>query len=147
VKANNVVMGSISGGGRYDNLTGSFGLPGVSGVGISFGIDRIYDVMEELKLFPEANQDSTQVLFVNFDKESEGYVLPIISELRSAGIKSELFPESGKLKKQMNYANNRKIRKVVLAGSEEIKNSTLTLKDMTSGEQKTISKNELLKWL
>jgi histidyl-tRNA synthetase len=147
VKANNVAMGSISGGGRYDDLTGSFGLPGVSGVGISFGIDRIFDVMEELKVFPNTNQNSTQVLFINFDKETEAYVLPVISQLRSAGIKSELFPEASKLKKQMNYANNRNISKVVLAGSEEIKNSTLTLKDMTSGEQKTISKNELLKWL
>jgi histidyl-tRNA synthetase len=147
VKADNVIMGSISGGGRYDNLTGSFGLPGVSGVGISFGIDRIYDVMEELNLFPQNNQNSTQVLFVNFDKESEGYILPIIGELRKSGVKCEVFPTADKLKKQMSYANDKKIPKVVLAGSEEVKNSTLTVKDMTTGEQKTISKNELLKLL
>lgn len=145
VKANNVSMGSISGGGRYDNLTGSFGLPGVSGVGISFGIDRIYDVMAELDLFPESSQNSTRVLFANFDKAGEEYVLECLAELRAAGIKAEIYPTGDKLKKQLNYANARKIPLVILAGEEEVKNSTLTIKDMNSGEQKTILKKELLK--
>lgn len=138
--------GSILGGGRYDDLTGIFGLPNVSGVGISFGVDRIYDVMDEMKLFDELhlNQSSTQVLFVNFGKEEEKYCLKLLREIRQAGINAELYPDAAKLKKQMSYADANKIPFVVLVGGEEIKSGLLTVKNMKTGEQMKIKSNELL---
>lgn len=135
VKVNNANMGSVSGGGRYDDLTVLFGLPDVSGVGFSFGVDRLYDVMTELDLFPTSNLVSTQVLIANFDKDSEKHSLPLLTKLRSEGINSEIFPESTKLKKQMNYADNKNIPFVLLIGSDEIKSGKYTLKNMDSGEQ------------
>ncbi|MDO6391138.1 histidine--tRNA ligase [Pontibacter sp. BT731] len=135
VKVNNANMGSISGGGRYDNLTGMFGMPGVSGVGFSFGVDRIYDVLEELQLFPASSEVGTKVLIVQFDKESERYALPLLQKLRNAGIASELYPESAKLKKQMSYADQKKIPFVLLIGSEEMASGKLKLRDMQTGEQ------------
>lgn len=138
---------SILGGGRYDNLTGIFGLPNVSGVGISFGVDRIYDVMEEMKLFDQLNLQSstTQVMFVNFGKEEEKYCLKLLQQVRAAGINAELYPEAAKMKKQMSYADDKKIPFVVLVGSEEMKTGELTLKNMQSGEQQKISVGELIK--
>jgi len=147
VKVNNVKMGSISGGGRYDNLTGMFGLPNVSGVGISFGVDRIYDVMEELKLFPESAQTSTQVLITNFDNQSEVYALPILQQLRAANIATELYPDQVKLAKQMTYADQKKIPYVLLIGSEEIASGLLKLKNMRTGEQESLGVEEILKKL
>jgi len=147
VKANNVKIGSISGGGRYDNLTGVFGLPGVSGVGISFGVDRIYDVMEELQLFPSNSTVSTKVLICYFDKESEKYSLPLLYQLRAAGINSELFPEAGKLKKPLNYANSKGIPYAVIVGSDEMMNGELTIKDMLKGEQERLSIDKIIQKL
>ncbi len=144
VKVNNVNMGSISGGGRYDNLTGMFGLPDVSGVGISFGVDRIYDVMEELQLFPESAQISTQVLITNFDNQFETYALPILQQLRAAGISSELYPEQAKLNKQMSYADKKNIPFVLLIGSEEIASEKLKFKNMRTGEQESLTLNEVI---
>jgi histidyl-tRNA synthetase len=144
VKVNNVQMGSICGGGRYDDLTGIFGLPGLSGVGISFGADRIYEVMEELKLFPAASQQSTKILLVNFGEAETKSCLPLIQQIRNAGIKAELFPDAVKMKKQLDYANARQIPYVLLIGSEEIKSGKLTLKDMQSGEQSKVELSELL---
>lgn len=147
VKVNNVQIGSISGGGRYDDLTGVFGLKDVSGVGFSFGIDRVFDVMEELNLFPASTAESTKVLICNFDTESEKKCLPLLTKLRAAGINSEIYPESAKLKKQMNYANKKSIPYVLLIGSEELKSGQLTLKDMTSGEQTALTINEVIEKL
>ncbi len=147
VISNDVKMGSICGGGRYDDLTGIFGLKDVSGVGISFGADRIYDVLNELELFPNDIETSTQVMFVNFGKEEEKYCLPLINKLRQEKIKSELFPDSAKMKKQMTYANNKNIPFVVIVGSKEIETGKLTLKNMTTGEQKLIIFDELLSFL
>ncbi|QMU28946.1 histidine--tRNA ligase [Adhaeribacter radiodurans] len=147
VKVNNVKMGSISGGGRYDNLTGMFGLPNVSGVGISFGVDRIYDVMEELNLFPESAQTSTQVLITNFDASAEVYALPILQQLRAANIATELYPDQVKLAKQMTYADQKKIPYVLLIGSEEIASGLLKLKNMRTGEQESLRIEEILKKL
>ncbi|SFF94662.1 histidine--tRNA ligase [Pontibacter chinhatensis] len=144
VKVNNVSMGSISGGGRYDNLTGMFGLPGVSGVGFSFGVDRIYDVMEELQLFPESSQQSTTALIVQFDKESEMYALPVLQQLRDAGISAELYPEAAKLKKQMGYADQKSIPYVILIGSEEMATGKLKLRDMKQGEQQDLTVEEII---
>ncbi len=135
VKANNVQIGSVSGGGRYDNLTGVFGLEGVSGVGFSFGVDRIYDVMQELGLFPENANITTELMIVNFDEESQRHALPILSQLRSKGIKSEIYPEHSKLKKQMNYADKKGIPYVLMLGSEEIRTGQYTIKNMRTGEQ------------
>ncbi|QNF35003.1 histidine--tRNA ligase [Adhaeribacter swui] len=144
VKVNNVKMGSISGGGRYDNLTGMFGLPDVSGVGISFGVDRIYDVMEELQLFPESAQNSTQVLIANFDRQSETFALPILQQLRTAGISTELYPDQVKLGKQMTYADQKKIPFVLLIGSKEIETGHLKLKNMRTGEQESLTLEEII---
>ncbi|MCC9166598.1 histidine--tRNA ligase [Pontibacter harenae] len=144
VKVNNVSMGSISGGGRYDNLTGMFGMPGVSGVGFSFGVDRIYDVLEELQLFPDSTQLGTQVLLVQFDKESELYALPLLQQLRDAGIASELYPEAAKLKKQMSYADQKNIPYVILIGSEEIATGKLKLRNMQTGEQQDSTLEEVI---
>ncbi len=143
VKANDVQIGSITGGGRYDDLTGIFGLPGISGVGISFGADRIYDVMEQLKLFPKDETLSTKVLFVNFGKREERYCLPLLDQLRRAGISAEIFPSDEKMKKQMNYANRKGIKYVVLAGDSEISEGCVTLKNMESGEQMKVEANKL----
>ncbi len=144
VKVNNVSIGSISGGGRYDNLTGVFGLEGVSGVGFSFGVDRIYDVMEELNLFPENQNITTQVMLVNFDKEGEKYSLKVLTQLRNAGISCELYPKSTKMKKQMNYANKKNIPFVIMIGSNEMESGQLTLKDMHLGEQHSLSIEDII---
>ncbi|MEH0155833.1 histidine--tRNA ligase [Limibacter armeniacum] len=144
VKVNNVQIGSISGGGRYDNLTGVFGMEGMSGVGFSFGVDRIYDVMEELELWPVGTTQSTAVMFVNFDEQSQNYCLPLLQRLRNEGVSAEIYPQSVKMKKQMTYANNKAIPFVVLAGSNEIEAQKYTLKNMESGEQSVISADELI---
>lgn len=138
VKANDVQMGSISGGGRYDNLTGTFGMPGLSGVGISFGVDRIYDVMEELQLFPENQSVSTQVMITNFDAAAEAHGLGVLRQLREAGINAELYPDASKLKKQFDYADRKRIPYVLIIGSEEIQTGTYSLKNMHSGEQQKL---------
>ena len=130
---------SISGGGRYDNLTGGFGLPGVSGVGISFGVDRIYDVLDELGLFPEASQVSTQVLFVNFDRSLEAKVLPLLSQVRRAGIAAELYPEAVKMKKQFAYADKKGIPYAVVVGTNELASGQYGLKNLRTGEQEALS--------
>ena len=144
VKANDVEIGSICGGGRYDDLTGIFGLKDVSGVGVSFGADRIYDVMEQLSIFPNEIVASTKVMFVNFGKTEEAYCLPLVNELRNKGVSSEIFPESAKMKKQMTYANNKNIPYVILVGDSEIQKNILTVKDMNSGEQFDMSFDDLL---
>lgn len=135
VKAKDVEIGSICGGGRYDNLTGIFGLPDVSGVGISFGADRIYDVLNQLNAFPADASQGTQVLFINFGEKEELYCLPLIQQLRKAGIKAELFPGNVKMKKQMDYANARKIPFVALVGEDEMQQQLISLKDMQAGTQ------------
>ena len=144
VKAKDVAMGSISGGGRYDNLTGIFGLQGVSGVGISFGADRIYDVLTELNLFPQRNVDSTEVIFLNFGKNEERYCLPYLQQLRRNGINAEIYPDSAKIQKQMKYADQRGIPVVVMAGEDEMNNKTFTVKWMKEGRQENVSAEELL---
>ena len=145
VKALNVQIGSISGGGRYDNLTGVFGLPGVSGVGISFGADRIYDVLNQLDLYPKETSASTQLLFVNFGAAESAYVLPVLAKARQAGVRAEIFPESSKMKKQMSYANAKAIPFVVIAGENEMQEGKLTLKNMATGEQTLVTPDELIK--
>jgi histidyl-tRNA synthetase len=144
VKANGVTIGSISGGGRYDNLTGTFGMAGLSGVGISFGVDRIYDVLEELGLFPENQLVSTQIMLTNFDTEAENYGLKILSELRASGLKAEMYPDSTKLKKQFDYADRKQIPYVVIIGSEEMQTGLLSLKNMTTGEQQKLSITDII---
>ena len=145
VKALNVQIGSISGGGRYDNLTGVFGLPGVSGVGISFGADRIYDVLNQLDLYPKETSASTQLLFVNFGAAESAYVLPVLAKARQAGVRAEIFPESSKMKKQMSYANAKAIPFVAIAGENEMQEGKLTLKNMATGEQTLVTPDELIK--
>jgi histidyl-tRNA synthetase len=147
VKATETEIGSICGGGRYDDLTGIFGLPGVSGVGISFGADRIYDVLLALNRFPEHDQSMTQVLLVNFGEEEEKFCLKVAKQLRDAGIITEIFPEHGKLKKQMKYADQKQIPFVVLAGEKEITDNLLTVKDMKSGEQYSLNIDDLIRKL
>ena len=144
VKAKDVAMGSISGGGRYDNLTGIFGLQGVSGVGISFGADRIYDVLTELNLFPEKNGDITEVIFLNFGPKEERYCLPYLQQLRRSGVNAEIYPDSAKLQKQMKYADQRGIPVVVMAGEDEMNNKTFTVKFMKEGRQEKVAADELL---
>ena len=144
VKANDFQIGSISGGGRYDDLTGIFGMPGMSGVGISFGADRIYDVMLGLNLFPEELACSTKVFFVNLGENEQLASMRLISELRNKGISTEIYPESAKMKKQMEYANRRGIPYVVIIGSNELERKVATLKDMRSGEQRELSFEELV---
>jgi len=143
VVSNEAKMGSICGGGRYADLTGIFGLPNMSGVGISFGADRIYDVMEELELFPESASASTQVLFINFGDKEAAYCLNLLYQLRAAGIRTELYPDAAKMKKQMKYANDKQIPFVVMVGEDEMNSGQLTLKNMGSGEQSKISVQEL----
>lgn len=138
-----VAMGSIGGGGRYDDLTGIFGMSGVSGVGISFGLDRIYLVLEELDLFPETVTGNIKALFINFGEKESLYCLKAIKELRAAGIAVELYPEEAKMKKQMNHANKREVPFVILAGAEEIDNKMFTLKNMKTGEQAAVSFEDL----
>lgn len=144
VKALDTPMGSITGGGRYDNLTGIFGMPGLSGVGISFGADRIYDVLNTLELYPKEMLSSTQVLFINFGEKETAYCLPFIAEIRKSGIRAEIFPDKAKMKRQMNYANAKNIPYVVFAGEDEIGKGKLMLKDMQSGEQKLVTAKELI---
>ncbi len=144
VKTNEVAMGSIGGGGRYDDLTGMFGLSDLTGVGISFGADRIYDVLEELNLFPESTSESTKVLISNFDSAAESYALPLLQELRNAGISAEIYPSSAKLKKQMSYADDKNIPYVILIGSEEMETGVLSLKNMKSGEQQKLSAEKII---
>ena len=144
VKANDVQMGSICGGGRYDNLTGTFGLPGVSGVGISFGIDRIYDVLEELHLFPENSGVSTQVMFATFDENTFQYSLSLLAQLRQQGIAAEIYPDTPRLKKQLDYANARHIPFVIVIGEDEMNTGNLTLKNMQTGDQEKLNFAELL---
>ena len=144
VEALDTPMGSITGGGRYDNLTGIFGLPGLSGVGISFGADRIYDVLNALDLYPKEAVNSTQVLFINFGETETAYCSPIVGKLRQAGIRSEIFPDKAKMKKQMSYANAKNIPFVVLAGENEMAAGKVTLKNMESGEQTLVTVEELI---
>jgi histidyl-tRNA synthetase len=147
VKAKDAEIGSICGGGRYDDLTGIFGLPNVSGVGVSFGAERIYDVLVQMDGFPSGSLETTKALFVNFGEKEEAYCLPVLAELRKAGVNTEIFPESAKMKRQMNYANKKEIPFVILAGESEIQTHTFTLKNMDSGEQKSVSAKELIKIL
>ena len=135
VKAKDVSIGSITGGGRYDNLTGIFGMPGLSGVGISFGADRIHDVLNELDLYPKATTKSTQILFINFGEKETAYCLPLVNEARSHGVSAEMYPDAVKMKKQMSYANAKQIAFVAIAGENEMKESKITLKNMETGEQ------------
>ena len=144
VKSKDVQIGSITGGGRYDDLTGIFGLHGVSGVGISFGADRIYDAMSQLNLFPEDAMTTTHVLFVNFGEKEQLYCLPILSELRCSGVSCEMYPDSDKIKKQMNYANRKGVKYVAIVGENEMNNGMVTIKDMESGEQKMVESNGLI---
>ncbi len=143
VKALDVEIGSITGGGRYDNLTGVFGMDGMSGVGISFGADRIYDVMNQLNLYPDEAMNATQVMFVNFGEKEAMHSLGIIASLRGAGISAELFPSSDKMKKQMSYANSNGIPFVAIIGEQEMAEGTITLKNMTTGEQQVLTACQL----
>ena len=147
VKALDYAIGSITGGGRYDNLTGIFGLPGLSGVGISFGADRIYDVLNGLDLYPKEAVNGTQLLFINFGEKETAYCLPVVRRCREAGIRTEIFPDSVKMKKQMAYANAKNIGYVALAGESEIEQGKLTLKNMATGEQTLVSPEELVEQL
>ena len=144
VKALDVQIGSITGGGRYDNLTGIFGMPGLSGVGISFGADRIYDVLNTLDLYPKDSINATQLLFINFGEKETAYCLPLVTKARQAGIRTEMFPDAAKMKKQMNYANAKQIPFVVLAGENEMNEGKVTLKNMIPGEQQMVSGDELV---
>ena len=144
VKALDTPMGSISGGGRYDNLTGIFGMTGLSGVGISFGVDRIYDVLNALDLYPKDSLQTSQVLFINFGERETAFCLPFVAACRQAGIRTELYPDSTKMKKQMAYANAKQIPFVVLAGENEMAAGKVTLKNMATGEQTLLSKEELI---
>lgn len=144
VKALDVQIGSITGGGRYDNLTGIFGMPGLSGVGFSFGADRIFDVLNALNLYPENAMKGTQLLFINFGEDETSYCMPIASKARSFGITTEIYPDAVKMKKQMAYANSNNINYVALAGENEIKENKVTLKNMATGEQKLVTADELI---
>lgn len=144
VKALDTPMGSISGGGRYDNLTGIFGMPGLSGVGISFGVDRIYDVLNALDLYPKDSLQTSRLLFINFGERETAYCLPIISKVRARGIRTELYPDAAKMKKQMSYANAKQIPFVALAGESEIEQGKVTLKNMETGEQFCLDVDELI---
>ena len=147
VKALDVEIGSITGGGRYDNLTGIFGMPGLSGVGISFGADRIYDVLNQLDLYPETVTTQTQLLFINFGEREAAYCLPILAKARQAGIRCEIYPDQVKMKKQMQYANTKQIPFVALVGENEMNEGKVTLKNMETGEQQMLTPEELLQSL
>lgn len=144
VKALDVQIGSISGGGRYDNLTGVFGMDGMSGVGISFGADRIYDVLNQLDLYPKEAVNGTQLLFVNFGEAEAAAVLPILAKVRAAGIRAEIYPDTAKMKKQMSYANAKMVPFVAIVGENEMKEGKVTLKNMASGEQSLVTPDELV---
>ena len=144
VKALDVQIGSITGGGRYDNLTGIFGMPGLSGVGISFGADRIYDVLNSLDLYPKDAVNATQLLFINFGDKETAYCMPAVAKARVAGIRTEMYPDSAKMKKQMSYANAKHIPFVALAGENEMNEGKFTLKNMETGEQKLVTAAELI---
>ena len=144
VKALDVQIGSITGGGRYVNLTGIFGMPGVSGVGISFGVDRIFDVLNQLDAYPTDAVNGTRVLFINFGEKETAYCLPVVGKLRAAGVRTELFPDASKMKKQMSYANQKQIPFVALAGENEINEGKFTLKNMLTGDQQLVTVDELL---
>lgn len=147
VKAKDVEIGSICGGGRYDDLTGIFGMPDVSGVGISFGADRIYDVMAQLQLFPEEAVASVKLMFVNFGEKEEAFCLPILAKLRAAKVNAEIYPEAAKMKKQMAWANSKQVPFVAVVGEEELQQGKIALKNMKSGEQQLITSEELIKIL
>ena len=142
VKALDVEIGSITGGGRYDNLTGIFGMPGISGVGISFGVDRIYDVLNALDAYPKDAVNGTQLLFINFGEKESDYCLPLVEKARQAGIRTEMYPDAAKMKKQMNYANAKHIAFVALAGENEMAEGKITLKNMETGEQQLVTIDE-----
>ena len=144
VKALDVQIGSISGGGRYDNLTGVFGMEGMSGVGISFGADRIYDVLNQLDLYPKEAVNGTQLLFVNFGEAEVAYVLPVLAQVRAAGIRAEIYPDAAKMKKQMSYANAKMVPFVAIVGENEMKEGKVMLKNMASGEQSLVTPEELV---
>ncbi len=144
VKALDYAIGSITGGGRYDNLTGIFGMPGLSGVGISFGADRIYDVLNGLDLYPKEAVNGTRLLFINFGEKETAYCLPVVKACRAAGINTEMYPDKAKMKKQMSYANAKAIPFVVLAGDNEMVENKVTLKNMETGEQKLVTTEELI---
>lgn len=144
VKALDVQIGSISGGGRYDNLTGVFGMEGMSGVGISFGADRIYDVLNQLDLYPKEAVNGTQLLFVNFGEAEAAYVLPVLAQVRAAGIRAEIYPDAAKMKRQMSYANAKMVPFVAIVGENEMKEGKVMLKNMTSGEQSLVTPDELV---
>ena len=144
VKVLDVQIGSISGGGRYDNLTGVFGMEGMSGVGISFGADRIYDVLNQLDLYPKEAVNGTQLLFVNFGEAEAAYVLPVLAQVRAAGIRAEIYPDAAKMKKQMSYANAKMVPFVAIVGENEMKEGKVMLKNMTSGEQSLVTPDELV---
>ena len=144
VKALDVQIGSITGGGRYDNLTGIFGMPGISGVGISFGVDRIFDVLNALDCYPKDAVNGTQLLFINFGEKETAYCLPAVAKAREAGIRTEIFPDSSKMKKQMSYANAKQIPFVALAGENEMAEGKLTLKNMLTGDQQLVTAEELI---
>lgn len=146
VKALDVEMGSIAGGGRYDNLTGVFGLPGVSGVGVSFGADRIYDVLTQLNLFPTGSMPGTQLLIANFGEEETVWCLPLAAELRKEGLRVEVYPDTAKIKKQLSYADSKNIPFVLMAGADEMKQNKITLKNMQSGQQDMMSRQDLLRF-
>lgn len=147
VKVDNVSVGSICGGGRYDDLTGIFGLPNVSGVGISFGADRIYDVLEELNLFPESTKGTVKLLFVNFGEEEALYCMKLLKELRAQGLRAEIYPGAAKMAKQMKYANDKNIPYVAVVGSREMETGLITIKNMASGEQESVDRSELFEYL
>ena len=144
VKALDVQIGSISGGGRYDNLTGVFGMEGMSGVGISFGADRIYDVLNQLDLYPKEAVNGTQLLFVNFGEAEAAYVLPVLAQVRAAGMRAEIYPDAAKMKKQMSYANAKMVPFVAIVGENEMKEGKVMLKNMASGEQSLVTPEELV---
>jgi histidyl-tRNA synthetase len=144
VKADGVKMGSICGGGRYDNLTDLFGMPNMSGVGISFGADRIYDVLKELELFPKEVEQGLEVLFVNFGAAEEAYCLPLVKDIRKNGISCEIYPSKAKMQKQMKYANDVRVKYVAIVGEEEMANEIIQLKNMETGEQEEMGVEELI---
>ena len=144
VKALDVQIGSITGGGRYDNLTGIFGMPGISGVGISFGVDRIFDVLNTLDCYPKDAVNGTQLLFINFGEKETTYCLPFVAKARAAGIRTEIYPDSSKMKKQMSYANAKQVPYVALAGENEMVEGKLTLKNMLTGDQQLVTIEELI---
>lgn len=147
VKTNEVAMGSIGGGGRYDDLTGMFGLKNITGAGVSFGADRIYDVLEELNLFPPASEEITRVLICVFGNEEEKYAIPVLSRLRNSGINTELYPYGAKMKKQMQYANDKNIPYTIVIGSDEMSSGKLAFKNMSTGEQQSLTIEEIIKEL